>query len=324
MTVISPNLRIVIPGGSGQVGTLLARHFHAQGHFVTVLSRHPVTKPWRIVPWDATTLGPWAKELDGADVVINLTGRNVNCRYSDRNRREILESRVFSTKVIGEAIPQLANPPNLWLNASTATIYRHAWDRPMDEATGEIGGREPDAPASWAFSIEVATRWEEAFFAAKTPNTRKVALRSAATMSPDRGGIFDILLTLVRFGLGGRVASGKQYVSWIHDADFIRAVEYFIAHTEFDGIVNVASPNPLPQSQFMQLLREAWGTRIGLPAEKWMLEIGVIFLRTETELVLKSRRVIPGRLLEAGFKFEFPDWNSAAKDLVARWRKGSR
>jgi len=206
------------------------------------------------------------------------------------------------------------------MNASTATIYRHALDRPMDEQTGEIGGNEPNVPAKWRFSIDVATSWETAFFDPVTPNTRKIALRSAVVMSPDRGGIFDKLLRLVRFGLGGTSASGMQFVSWVHDADFLRSIDYLIARDEMDGVVNIASPNPLPNREFMKALREAWGSRIGLPAASWMLEIATLFLRSETELVLKSRRVIPGRLVEAGFQFQFPEWESAAQHLVRRWR----
>lgn len=313
-------LRIVLPGGNGQVGAILARHFHAQGHAVTVLARRIYAAPWRVAQWDGVHRGEWSRELENADVVINLAGRNVNCRYTDAHRREIMDSRVISTRLLGEAIGLLAAPPRLWLNSSTATIYRHAFDRPMDEATGEIGGHEADVPRSWAFSIEVATAWEEAFFAAATPKTRKVALRSSVILSPDRGGIFDVLLRLVRFGLGGTSGSGKQFVSWIHDADFARATDFLIAHEELSGVVNVASPSPLPNCEFMRYLREAWGARLGLPASRWMLEVGAVFLRTETELVLKSRRVAPGRLLASGLAFQFPTWPAAARDLVRRWR----
>jgi len=316
--------RIVLPGGSGQVGAILARHFHAQGDDVVVVARTAKPSPWKTVPWDGETLGAWTSELDGADLVINLAGRNVNCRYTAENRREIKESRVRSTRLVGEAIGRMAHPPRIWMNASTATIYRHAFDRPMDEVTGEIGGKEPNAPSTWAFSIDVATSWEEAFFSASTPGTRKVALRSAMVMSPDRGGVFDTLLALVRFGLGGASGSGKQFVSWVHDRDFLRSIDYLAEHENLDGAVNIASPNPVPNAEFMALLRKAWGTHIGLPAMEWMLEFGAIFLRTETELILKSRRVIPGRLLAHGFKFDFPEWGGAARDLVERWRNEKR
>jgi uncharacterized protein (TIGR01777 family) len=313
-------LRIVIPGGSGQVGTILSRHFHAQGHDVVVLARSANLAQWRVVNWDGENLGGWASELENSDVVVNLAGRSVNCRYTATNRKAIMESRTKSTRLLGKAIRQLAHPPRLWMNASTATIYRHIFDRAMDEQTGEIGGDEPDAPAKWKFSIDVATNWEEAFFEAETPNTRKLALRSAMIMSPDRGGIFDTLLRLVRFGLGGRAGSGRQFISWIHDADFLSAIDFLIIRDEFAGSVNLSSPNPVPNLEFMKALRTAWGTPIGLPAANWMLEIGSIFLRTETELVLKSRRVIPSRLLKAGFQFQFPDWAAAAQNLVACWR----
>jgi uncharacterized protein (TIGR01777 family) len=313
-------LRIVIPGGSGQVGAILSRYFHAQGHDVVVLARSANFAQWRVVNWDGENLGGWTSELENSDVVVNLGGRSVNCRYTAANRKAIMESRTKSTRLLGKAIRQLAHPPRLWMNASTATIYRHIFDRAMDEQTGEIGGDEPDAPAKWKFSIDVATNWEEAFFEAETPNTRKLALRSAMIMSPDRGGIFDTLLRLVRFGLGGRAGSGRQFISWIHDADFLSAIDFLIIRDEFAGSVNLSSPNPVPNLEFMKALRTAWGTPIGLPAANWMLEIGSIFLRTETELVLKSRRVIPSRLLKAGFQFQFPDWAAAAQNLVARWR----
>lgn len=316
----SRRLRIVIPGGSGQVGQVLASHFHELGYAITVLSRQPKSEPWQVLPWNGQDLGDWAQTIDGADVVINLSGRSVNCRYTERNRREIMDSRVLSTRTIGQAIALAKNPPALWLNASTATIYRHALDRPMDEVSGELGGGEPGAPASWRFSIDVATAWEREFFAARTPHTRKIALRSAMTMGPSQGGIFATLLTLVRAGLGGKAASGKQFVSWVHECDFLRAIDFLIARKDIEGVVNVCSPNPLPNAAFMRDLRQAWGTRIGLPAARWMLEMGAIFLRTETELILKSRRVVPGRLLDAGFTFEHPEWPLAARDLVKRWR----
>ena len=316
---MSTPLRIVLPGGSGQIGNMLARHFHSQGHQVVVLARNPEPAPWEVIPWDGVTLGDWTAKLDGSDLIINLTGRSVNCRYSSGNRKAIKDSRIQSTRLLGRAIGGLSRPPRLWMNASTATIYRHALDRPMDEETGEIGGNEPDAPARWRFSIDVATSWEEAFFSTATPLTRKIALRSAMVMSPDRGGIFDGLLGLVRLGLGGTAGSGKQFVSWVHEADFLRSIEYLIAREDFAGPINIAAPGPLPNRDFMKALRQAWGTPIGLPATRPMLELGALFMRTETELILKSRRVVPGRLLHAGFQFQFPDWPAAAKDLVHTW-----
>ena len=314
-------MKVVIPGGSGQVGTFLAKDL-AQDAEVVVLTRsgRPSAGPVREVGWDGATLGPWVDELDGADVVINLAGRSVNCRYNERNRREIMDSRVVSTRVLGEAIAACANPPATWLHASTATIYAHRYDAANDERTGVLGGNEPGVPETWRFSIDVAQAWERELEAADTPRTRKVAMRSAMIMSPDRGGVFDVLLGLVRRGLGGKAGDGRQYVSWIHYEDFTRAVSWLIDHDDLAGPVNIAAPNPIPQADLMRALREAWGIRIGLPATRWMLEVGAVFLRTETELILKSRRVVPGRLVDAGFEFHFPEWPEAARDLCEQWR----
>jgi uncharacterized protein (TIGR01777 family) len=259
-------------------------------------------------------------ELDGADVVINLAGRSVNCRYNAANRRDILESRVQSTRAVGAALARVARPPRVWLQASTATIYAHRFDAPNLEATGILGGLEKDVPDIWRFSIDVANAWEQVANDAVTPQTRKVLLRSAMTMSPDRGGVFDVLLGLVRWGLGGTQGDGRQYVSWIHERDFIRAVYWLIDH-DLDGPVNIAAPQPLPNAAFMRALRHAWGKRWGLPAAPWMLEVGAFALRTETELILKSRRVVPGRLPASGFTFDFPTWPEAAADLCRRWRE---
>lgn len=322
--VAAKALRVVLPGGSGQVGSILARHFHGKGDEVTVLSRHRYNAPWSVIEWDGRTSGRWVAELERSDVCINLSGRSVNCRYNPENRRVIYDSRIQTTRLLNETIASLHEPPRVWINASTATIYRHALDRPMDEISGELGGNEPGAPDTWKFSIDVAKGWEQAFFSISTAQTRKVAIRSAMTFSPDRGGVFDVLLGLVRHGLGGTQGSGNQFVSWIHETDFVRAIDLLIEHEEFTGVVNLASPNPLPNREFMKALRQAWGTRIGMPAPAWMLEIGTFVLRSESELVLKSRRVVPARLLASGFKFQFPDWPAAAQDLVHRWRNPSR
>jgi uncharacterized protein (TIGR01777 family) len=318
-------LRIVLPGGSGQVGRVLAQYFQARGHHVTVLTRLPYAENWQTVAWNGETVGPWTEYLEGADVCINLTGRNVNCRYTAANRAAIYHSRIVSTRLLGEVMGALADPPRVWLNASTATIYRHAIDRPMDESTGEIGGDEwmsarRHVPGSWNFYIRVAQDWEKEFFAAPTPRTRKVALRSAITLSPVAGNAFAVLLNLVQFGLGGTQGNGRQYVSWIHEIDFARAIEFLIARDEIQGPVNVAAPNPLPNREFMAALREARGIPNGLPAPAPLIKLAAVFLRTEAELVLKSRRVVPGRLLEAGFQFQFPTWPEAAEDLVHSWR----
>ncbi len=316
------HLRIVIPGGTGQVGNILARHFHEHGHAVTVIARRPIEAEWRVLTWTGQDFGPWTEAIEGSDVVINLAGRSVNCRYNAVNRREIKNSRIFATQIVGQAIAHAKAPPRLWMNASTATVYRHAIDRPMDEVTGEIGGSEPGAPETWRFSIDVATSWERTFFAAETPRTRRLALRSAMTMSPDPGGVFDHLLRLVRWGLGGPSGPGTQYVSWIHDVDFIRAIEFLIARDDLEGVVNIASPCPLTNSEFMCCLRRAYCTSyVGLPAPKWALNLGAVFMKTETELILKSRRVVPKRLTDGGFEFHFPNWRGACQDLINRWRE---
>ncbi len=325
LSAIPRRLRIVIPGGSGRLGQILASHFQEQGHHVTVLTRGPYTAPWQTVHWDGATLGPWTEHLEGADVCINLAGRSVNCRYHAAHRKTIYDSRIDTTRLLNHVIANLADPPAVWLNASTATIYRHALDRPMDEATGELGGNEPIsalrcAPDTWNFSIRVAKDWESAFFETSTPRTRKVALRSAIVFSPITRNAFVVLSNLVRIGLGGAQGDGRQFVSWIHDADFARAVDFLIARDDIEGPVNLASPNPLPNREFMALLREAWDVPNGLPLPTPLLELGALLLRTETELVLKSRRVIPTRLLDTGFHFEYLNWPAAAEDLVRRWR----
>jgi uncharacterized protein len=315
-------LRVVIPGGTGRLGQILARHFHEQGHAVTCIARHPKPEEWKTLLWNAYDLGEWARAIDGSDVVINLSGRSVNCRYNTAHRREILNSRTISTGIVGQAIARSSSPPRLWLNASTATIYPHSFDHAMDEVSGDSCGSEPFMPSKWNFSVEVANAWERALFAAETPKTRRIAMRSAMVMTPDDGGPFDYLLRLVRWGLGGASGSGKQYVSWIHEVDFIRAIEFLIANENMEGVVNFTSPNPIPNIKFMTALRRAWCTSyIGLPAPSWLLAPGALILRTEPELVLKSRRVVPRRLIESGFDFHFPNWRSACQDLVARWRE---
>jgi uncharacterized protein (TIGR01777 family) len=314
-------MKIVIPGGSGQVGTILARALHTEGCEVVVLSRQPRPAPWKVVVWDGVSHGDWWSEIDDAEVVINLAGRSVNCRYDDANRHEILQSRVDSTRIVGAAVAAARRPPRVWLQASTATIYAHRYDAPNDEDTGLLGGAEEGAPETWRFSIDVARAWEKAAEDAITLRTRKVLLRSAMTMSPDPEGIFATLLGLVRAGLGGQAADGRQFVSWIHEKDFVRAVRWIIDHEEISGPVNLAAPHPLPNADFMRILRAAAGRSFGLPATEWMLEIGALFLRTQTELILKSRRVVPARLLRSGFAFSYPTWPEAARELCQRWRK---
>ncbi len=325
------SLRIVLPGGSGQVGRMLARFFQERGHHVTVLTRGPYTAPWQTVFWDGIELGPWVEALEGADVCIHLSGRSINCRYTARTRRELYDSRIGPTLLLHRAFAALANPPRLWMNASTATIYRHALDRDMDEATGELGGndhldghdsisRRRRPPAKWNWTTQLVKDWEAAFFSAETPNTRKIALRTSLVFGPEPGSVFAVLSNLVRAGLGGTQGNGRQYVSWIHESDFARALEFLIAHEELAGPINLAAPHPLPNREFMAALREAWEVPNGLWAPAPLIVIGTFLLRTEPELILKSRRVVPGCLLQSGFEFEFPTWPEAAADLVRQWR----
>jgi uncharacterized protein (TIGR01777 family) len=311
-------MKVVLPGGTGQVGAVLEPALTAAGHEVTVLTRRPARA--NHVGWDGRTLGDWAAAVDGCDAVVNLAGRSVSCRYAADNLRAMMDSRVDSARVVGEAIAAAARPPRVWLQMSTATVYAHRFDAANDEADGVIGGAEPGVPDYWAYSVRIARNWERAQAEAPTPATRKVALRAAMVMSPDRGGVFDVLSRLARLGLGGPVAGGAQYVSWIHDEDFVRAVRFLIDRDDLDGPVNLASPGPLPQRDLMRVLRRAWGVPVGLPATRWMAEVGAFALRTDTELLLKSRRVVPGRLGAAGFVFTHPGWEQAAASLVRRAR----
>ncbi len=311
--------RIVLAGGSGFLGKLLSEYLTAQGYEVIMLTRRPTERGAAIreIQWDGETFGPWVEYLDGARAVINLAGRSVNCRYNARNRREIMDSRVNSTRILGDAIARCTNPPAVWLNSSTATIYRHSFERAMDE-DGEIGAT---AEANDAFSVEVARQWERTFEAAQTPATRKVALRTAMVIGTQAGTVLDVLTTLVRFGLAGQMGNGKQYVSWIHKLDFCRAIEWLISQEDMRGPINVTAPEPVPNRDLMRALRNACGKSFGLPATRWMLEYGAFAMRTETELILKSRRVVPGKLLESGFNFHFPKLEEALADLVPRMLK---
>jgi len=305
--------RLILAGGSGFLGQALAKRLGEGGSEVVVLTRTPRQQADRIteMAWDGKTLGEWAKRVDGADAVINLTGRSVDCRYTTANRQVILASRVDSTRVLGEAIALCARPPRVWLNASSATIYKHTFTSPMDES-GETGAA-PEAKDE--FSVEVIRQWEQALGAAPTPATRKIALRITMVFGTE-GGVFPVLRRLARFGLGGRMGSGRQFVSWIHIADFLRAVEWLLAQANFSGPVNLAAPAPLPNAEMMHHLREAVGVPFGLPATEWMLELGAACLRTETELILKSRRVVPGRLVADKFQFQFPEMRSAVRNLT--------
>jgi uncharacterized protein (TIGR01777 family) len=304
--------KIIIAGGSGFLGTALARTFIARGDEVFVLTRSPQSRTDGVkdIAWDAKTLGDWASLVNGADTVLNLTGKSVDCRYTEKNRRLIIDSRVDSTCVVGEAIAHCKNPPRLWLNASSATLYKHDPAQPADES-GPTGAT---AEAKDEFSIEVIRQWERALDESPTPRTRKVALRIAMVFGLT-SGVFPVLCRLARFGLGGKMANGRQFVSWIHEEDFCRAIEWITDHDDLIGPVNLVAPNPLTNAEMMRLVRKECGAPFGLPAAEWMLEIGAFFLRTETELIIKSRRVVPGKLLTSGFQFHFPTLEDALRNL---------
>ena len=297
--------KLVIAGANGFLARYLTRYFSEAGWEVVGLARHEkgMDEQCRYVHWDGKSLQEWAGELEGCDALINLAGRSVNCRYNQQNKDLIMDSRVDSTRVLGKAIAQCSEPPEVWINSSTATIYRHAEDKPQSDI-GEIGQ---------GFSVGVATAWEEAFFGVQVPGrVRKVAIRTSMVLADEPGTVFRYLYQLARFGLGGKVGSGRQMVSWIHIHDFCRAMDWLIDHDEISGPINVTSPEPLCNAELMRRFRKHTGMSVGLPATKWMAEIGAFLLRTETELILKSRWVVPTKLQENGFVFKHPEmepWN---------------
>jgi len=312
--------RIVLAAGTGFLGQLLAEYLQPRGWDPVVLTRHPKRNARiREIGWDARYLGDWSREMEGCDAVINLAGRSVNCRFTPENKRLVMTSRVDSTRVIGEAIARCAKPPRVWLNSSTATIYRHTFGPAHDETSTDYSA---SAEAKDAYSVEVALAWEKALNEAVTPATRKIALRTTLVFGAVAGGVFRILRTLARCGLGGPMGSGRQFVSWIHDGDFCRAIEWLLGHEEIAGPVNLAAPNPLTNREMMRGFRDVCGIGFGLPASRWMLEIGAFLIRTETELLLKSRCVIPARLSRGGFEFQFPFLRDALEDLERRTRAG--
>ncbi|MFK7930509.1 MAG: epimerase [Myxococcota bacterium] len=311
-------MRIVMPGGTGQVGGFVARWLQSQGHSVQIIGRS-VSDP--ALRWDARTLGDWADAIDGADAVIQLTGRSVNCRYNWPNLREMMNSRVDSALVVGQAIAQAQKPPAVWLQASTATIYPHTLGPALDEGA-PVGQPTPGVPAYWSYSVNIARSWELALMRQPLPHTRRVAMRFGFAMSPDRGGVFDWLMWVVRRGLGGPFYSGNQFVSWVTDRDVAGAIGQMLADDRLEGPVNVTAPEPLTNQRFMAVLRQAAGVRVGLPVLPGMAEAGAWMLGTDVELMRKSRRAVPAKLLNAGFTFQDSCWEDAAPDLVRRWRNG--
>jgi uncharacterized protein len=316
------NKKIVIAGGSGFIGQEMIRYWGKENRLIILTrqlpdSRNNRNKYYSLQPgdlerteflkWDGQTLGDWAKEIDAADLLINLAGKSVNCRYNEKNKKEILDSRVNSAKVIGEAIRQCKNPPKLWINASSATVYRHATDRPQDEYSTEF---------QEGFSEKVCQLWEKALFAESTPATRKVALRISIALGP--GGILIPYFNLLKFGLGGRQGSGKQMFSWIHIEDICRMIQWILEREDMSGIYNCCSPGPVTNKALMAELRKQTGNKIGLPAYEWMLKFGAGLIGTETELILKSRWVIPTKILETGFQFNYPELSGALAEIIKK------
>jgi uncharacterized protein len=316
------NKKIVLAGGTGFIGRSIAKYF-ADDNEIVILSRQDkhssnnafedfeltdeLRKNVRLVQLNAKDVDEWAKEIEGSDLVINLAGRSVNCRYNEKNKKEIFDSRTNSTKAIGEAIRKCIAPPKLWINAASATIYRHATDHPQDELTGEMHND---------FSVQVCKLWENTFFEQRTPFTRKVAFRMAITLGA--GGVMIPYLNLVKFGLGGRQGGGYQMYSWVHIEDVCRCVEFMFNHPDVEGVYNVCSPNPVTNNTFMKTLRKLTGHIIGLPAYEWMLAVGAAIIGTEPELILKSRWVVPTKLLKVGFTFSFPYIEDAFKDIISQ------
>lgn len=312
--------KIIIAGGTGFIGRNLARYFAAENE-VVILSRNLSRsnnayedfniaehgENIKIVQWNGKDLGDWADTIDGADLVINLSGRSVNCRYNKKNKKEIFDSRTLSTRVIGEAIKAAKNPPKLWINTASATIYRDALDRPQDEFNGEMHND---------FSVQVCKLWEQTFFETDTPQTRKIAFRTAITLGV--GGVMTPYLNLLKFGLGGRQGNGKQMYSWVHIEDVCRAIDFVFKNDDCEGVYNLSAPNPVTNVEFMQTLREATGHKLGLPAYEWMLAIGASVIGTEPELILKSRWVVPTRLLQQGFQFKYPILKEAIANIVGK------
>ena len=300
------NKKIVIAGGTGFVGKYLTKQFGNLGYQAIIISRKNENIQWN----DTTGI---INALENSEMLINLAGKSVDCRYNEKNKTEILKSRIETTKALGEAIIKCNKPPELWINSSTATIYRHAEDRPMTESKGEIGK---------GFSVDVATNWEKSFFTFQLPNTRQVALRMAIVLGKD-GGVMKPFINLVNLGLGGIQGNGKQMFSWIHIEDLFNIILFFQSHKELRGVFNCSAPNPIDNKTLMKTFREAMKVKIGLPSSVWLLEIGAVIIKTETELILKSRWVVPEKLLESGYNFKFPTLEMALSNILTKTENGN-
>ncbi|MEQ9165779.1 MAG: TIGR01777 family oxidoreductase [Fulvivirga sp.] len=299
--------KMVIAAGTGYLGRVLIKHFKSKVNEVIILARgaHSDYDNVKFIQWDAINLGHWTTSLEGADALINLTGKSVDCRYNEGNKALIYSSRLLSTEILGRAISKCINPPKVWVNASSATIYRHSLDKQMDEEDGEIGE---------GFSVDVCQKWEAAFNQAKTPFTNKITARIGIVLGKE-GGAFIPLKKIVKCGLGGNMGKGNQYFSWIHEDDFASVIEHFITNNRM-GIYNVTAPSPIRNKDLMRLLRDKLGVNIGLHNPKFLLEIGAFLMSTETELLLKSRNVIPARLLNEGFTFKYNKLEQALDNLI--------
>lgn len=297
--------KIIIAAGTGFLGQVLENHLTKNGYAVTILSRHP--KKANHVFWNAKELGGWRNEFEGAYAVINLTGKSVDCRYNQKNKDAIYSSRIDSTNIIGEAIQQCKQPPIVWINSSTATIYQYSLKKEMSEENGDIGDD---------FSMNIAKSWEKAFYNHNFHNTRQLAIRTSIVLG-ENGGALKPLKNITKLGLGGKQGSGNQKVSFIHEHDFARAIVFLLENKTINGNVNVTAPNPSNNKTLMSIIRKELKIPIGIPQPKWMLEIGTFFLRTEAELVLKSRNVIPKRLLDNGFKFKYETIYETLNNLIS-------
>ena len=293
------NKKIVLAGGTGFVGKYLKTKFSELGYEVKIISRQNNSIQW-------TDLISIQEAIDNSEMLINLAGKSVDCRYNKKNKEEILRSRAETTKILGDIILKCKNPPELWINSSTATIYRHAEDRPMTESDGEIGS---------GFSVSVAKEWEKTFFDFRLPKTRQVALRMAIVLGKD-GGVMIPFKNLVRFWLGGKQGNGNQMFSWIHIADLFGIIQFLQSNKKMTGAYNCSAPKPVSNETLMQSLRQAMNVKFGLPSPKLLLKIGAIIIRTETELILKSRWVIPERLTKAGFQFQFSTIDKALINIL--------
>ncbi len=295
---------IIIAGGSGFLGKVLEDSLGQKGYSVKILTRKQ--KKENDIYWNAKDIGKWVDVLEHADALINLTGKSVDCRYIEKNKKLIYNSRIDSTHVLGLAINLCENPPKVWINSSTATIYKHSLHKEMTEENGEIGND---------FSMNIAKSWEKAFFSVINPKTRKIVLRTSIVLGKN-GGALVPLKRLTKFGLGGKQGNGKQKVSWIHEFDFASAVEFILNTETLQGKFNLSVPHPTTNAVLMKSLRKILKVPFGLSHPKPILEFGAKLIGTETELVLKSRNAIPKRLLDNGFKFKYPKIENALGDLL--------